>query len=61
MRGNFAFRAVEIQEGRHQVRFHFVGKGFYTGAAITIISLLIFFILIWLKIIGKITPKGIPA
>ncbi len=61
MRGNFAFRAVEIQEGRHQVRFHFVGKGFYTGAAITIISLLMFFILIWLKIIGKITPKGIPA
>lgn len=36
---NYAFRAVKVPEGRHKVEFRFVPMSFYYGAGITVVTL----------------------
>jgi hypothetical protein len=39
LRANYCFRAVEVPAGRHNVEFRYRPRGFYSGLAITLLSL----------------------
>ncbi len=44
LRANFAFRAIEVPKGLHMVEFKYTHPGFITGAAMSIMSCVIFLI-----------------
>ncbi len=45
---NTAFRGVVVPEGEHQLRFYFVPRSFYLGAALTFLSFAVFVLsLVW--------------
>jgi hypothetical protein len=46
-RANYAFQAVEVPAGRHEVRLVYVDRAFQAGAAISIMTLLVCITMIW--------------
>ncbi|MBI2305315.1 MAG: YfhO family protein [Chloroflexi bacterium] len=53
-RANYAFRAVYSDKGQHDVEFRFRPWSFYTGAAITGISLLGVVIYFWIALRNRL-------
>jgi len=46
-RGNYAFQALEVPPGRHEVRIVYVDRAFQTGAIISIMALMVCVAMIW--------------
>ena len=41
LRGNYAFRAVEVPMGRHEVEFRYRPRTFYVGLVLSVLALLV--------------------
>ena len=46
-RANYAFQALEVPSGRHEVRIAYVDRIFQTGAIISIVALIFCATMIW--------------
>jgi len=46
-RANYAFQALEVPPGRHEVRIVYVDRAFQAGAVISIMALLLCVAVIW--------------
>jgi uncharacterized membrane protein YfhO len=53
-----SFIGIPLSKGEHQVVLDFVPKGFKVGRVISIISLLLFIVVVWYERVGKKGQKG---
>ena len=58
LRANYAFRAVEVGSGRHRVEFRYRPTSFYTGMAITLISVLVGVATLLLPAVANLRKRG---